>query len=194
ATVTIYWAAPAAITYGTALTATQLNATHNANTGTLEYYPDAGTVPDAGTHTLTAYYQPENSNYEYAEATRSITVLKANPSLSWSNPSSIVYGTALSGTQLNATSNVPGTFSYSPAAGTVLNAGTRLLTVTFTPSDATNFNSASRNVTIVVSKAPTTITWADPAGITYGTALSATQLNATGSVPGSFVYSPAAGT
>ena len=36
------------------------------------------------------------------------------------------------------------------------------------------------------------ITWAPPAGITYGTALS-TQLNATASVPGTLVYTPAAG-
>ena len=38
-------------------------------------------------------------------------------------------GTALDGSQLNATANVPGTFSYSPAPGTLLNAGTRSLSV-----------------------------------------------------------------
>ncbi|HSP89611.1 MAG TPA: hypothetical protein VLN08_01830, partial [Vicinamibacterales bacterium] len=38
------------------------------------------------------------------------------------------------------------------------------------------------------------ITWADPAGIVYGTALSATHLNATADVAGTFVYDPAAGT
>jgi beta-glucanase (GH16 family) len=38
------------------------------------------------------------------------------------------------------------------------------------------------------------ITWAAPAAITYGTALSATQLDATASVPGTFVYTPAVGT
>jgi sugar lactone lactonase YvrE len=39
-----------------------------------------------------------------------------------------------------------------------------------------------------------TITWANPAAITYGTPLSADQLNATASVPGSFSYSPPPGT
>jgi hypothetical protein len=39
-----------------------------------------------------------------------------------------------------------------------------------------------------------TITWPTPAAITAGTALSTTQLDATASVPGSFLYSPAAGT
>ena len=39
-----------------------------------------------------------------------------------------------------------------------------------------------------------TITWATPAAITNPTPLSATQLNATASVPGTFVYTPAPGT
>ena len=42
-------------------------------------------------------------------------------------------------------------------------------------------------------KATPTITWATPADITYGTALSATQLNATASAPGTFAYTPAPG-
>jgi hypothetical protein len=54
---------------------------------------------------------------------RAINVLKATPVITWPTPADITYGTALSATQLNATTNVPGTFVYSPAAGTVLNAG-----------------------------------------------------------------------
>jgi len=45
-----------------------------------------------------------------------------------------------------------------------------------------------------VNKVTPTITWPTPSAITYGTALSATQLNATASVSGSFVYTPATGT
>ncbi|MGB6728995.1 MAG: hypothetical protein WBE74_24095, partial [Terracidiphilus sp.] len=40
---------------------------------------------------------------------------------------------------------------------------------------------------------PTMITWPKPAPIPYGTQLGADQLNAVASVPGTFVYSPAAG-
>jgi outer membrane protein OmpA-like peptidoglycan-associated protein len=36
------------------------------------------------------------------------------------------------------------------------------------------------------------LTWANPASVTEGTALSATQLNATATVPGTFIYSPTA--
>jgi hypothetical protein len=56
--------------------------------------------------------------------------------------------------------------------------------VTFTPTDAANYTGATATTTITVLKASTTITWTAPADITYGTALSATQLNATANVPG----------
>jgi hypothetical protein len=100
----------------------------------------------------------------------------------------------LSGTQLNASSSVAGTFTYSPAAGTVLSAGSQTLTVTFTPTDTTDYTTATETVSLTVNQATPTIAWATPAAIAYGTALSATQLNATASVAGSFIYSPAAGT
>ena len=47
---------------------------------------------------------------------------------------------------------------------------------------------------INVNQATPTITWANPAAITYGTGISSTQLDATASVPGSFQYTPSSGT
>ena len=120
--------------------------------------------------------------------------------LAWSNPADITYGTVLSETQLNATAtvagtNVPGAFVYSPPAGRVLNAGnSQQLTVTFTPDDTANYTTATKTVTINVLKATPVVTWSNPADISYGTALGPAQLNATANVPGSFTYSPAAGT
>src|SRR5205085_4571032 len=97
----------------------------------------------------------------------------------------------LGSTQLNASSTAPGTFVYTPAVTTVLSAGAaQTLSVTFTPTDAANFTTATKTVTIDVAKATPVITWPTPAGITYGTALSATQLNATANTPGTFVYTP----
>ena len=90
---------------------------------------------------------------------------------------------------------MPGTFVYTPAAGTVLAAGAaRRLSVTFTPTDTVELHDGDGDVRSRSTKATPTITWATPASITYGTALSATQLNATATVPGTFVYTPAAGT
>jgi hypothetical protein len=121
---------------------------------------------------------------------------KATPVITWSSPADILFGSALGSTQLNATANVPGTFSYTPPAGTVLPAGNgQTLSATFTPTDTTNYTTAAGSVQINVSKATPPLTWAAPAAITYGSALGNGQLNASsGGVPGTFVYTPPAGT
>src|SRR5208337_28664 len=124
-----------------------------------------------------------------------INVLPATPTISWTNPANIFYGTALSGTQLDATANVAGTFTYTRAAGTVLGAGNnQSLSVSFTPSDTTDYTSATGTATINVLPATPTICWTNPANILYGTALSGTQLDATANVAGTFTYTRAAGT
>ncbi|MCX6537561.1 MAG: hypothetical protein NT151_01305 [Acidobacteria bacterium] len=192
-------------------------------------------------------------------------VVRTTPTITWATPASVVAGTVLGGTQLNATANVQGTFAYSPAAGTVLTAGTQTLSTTFTPTDTTNYATATATVTIVVTasgggsggggfagpasggpssgevsgniltynggrftivngkvtfpdctvyiatsngalirygvaspctpgKVTLDITWLTPASVAPGTALSATQLNATAPTAGTFVYNPPAGT
>ena len=124
-----------------------------------------------------------------------MTINPATPTLTWANPADITYGTALGGTQLDATASVLGTFVYTPAAGTVLGAGgAQVLSTTFTPTDAVDYSSVTTTTTINVTKATPTVTWANPADITYGTALGATQLDASTPVLGTFVYAPAAGT
>ena len=193
ATPTITWANPAAITFGTALSATQLNATASV-AGTFVYSPAAGTVPGAGSQTLSVTFTPtDTTDYSTATATVILVVNKAAPTITWANSVAITYGTALSATQLDATASVTGAFVYSPAAGTVLGAGSQTLSVTFAPTDSTDYNTATATVTLVVNKATPTITWTNPAAITYGAALSATQLDATASVLGTFVYSPTPG-
>jgi predicted CxxxxCH...CXXCH cytochrome family protein len=194
-TPTITWANPAAITYGTALSATQLNATASVP-GTFLYSPVAGTVLAAGTQTLTVTFTPNDTvAYTSASKTASIVVNKATPTITWANPASVVIGTTLSTTQLNATASVAGSFVYTPAIGTVMStAGTQTLSVTFTPNDTANYTTATATASLLVtSKTVPTITWSNPAAITYGTALSTTQLNATASVAGTFVYTPAVG-
>src|SRR5207249_3090226 len=163
--------------HGTALSATQLNATASVP-GTFVYTPASGTVLAAGAgQTLSVTFTPtDTANYTAATTTVLITVDKATPMITWPTPAAVAYGT------------VPGTFVYSPAAGAVLNAGAgQTLSVTFTPTDAANYTAATGTVLITVDRATPTIPWPTPAAIAYGTALSATQLNATASVPGTFV-------
>ncbi len=190
----ISWATPAAITYGTALSGTQLNASSTV-AGTFAYTPPSGTVLTAGPHTLSVTLTPtDTTDYTTATKTVSLTVNQAAPAISWTVPAAITYGTALSGTQLNASSTVAGTFAYTPPSGTVLTAGPHTLSVTLTPTDATDYTTATQTVSLTVNQATPAISWATPAAIPYGTALSATQLDATASVAGTFVYMPASGT
>src|SRR4029077_9657621 len=149
------------------------NATANTP-GTFVYNPLAGTVLNAGAgQALSVTFTPTDAaNYTTATKTVSINVLKATPVITWANPADITFGTALGATQLNATANTPGSFVYLPIAGTVLNAGAgQALSVTFTPTDAANFTTATKTASINVLKATPVITWANPASITYGTAL-----------------------
>jgi len=73
------------------------------------------------------------------------------PMITWASPAAIIYGAALGATQLDATASVPGTFAYTPAAGTVLAAGSQPLSVTFTPTDTTNYTTATAKVTLMVN-------------------------------------------
>jgi hypothetical protein len=103
----------------------------------------------AGSHSFTVTATDYAKNTDIKTVTYNVS--KAIPIIIWSNPADIVYGTALSGTQLNATASVAGTFVYTPPAGTVLNAGSgQKLHVDFTPSDTANYDNASYEVTINV--------------------------------------------
>ena len=189
------------------------------------------------------------------------------PTITWATPAAVVVGTALSDTQLNASSGgVAGSFVYTPLSGTVMStAGNQTLSVVFTPTDTVAYTSASASVTLLVTAsgggsfagpangggwsgtisgsnliyngrtfpivngrvnfpdcteyivAPNgalmsgfripgctpigvgpitpTISWATPAAVVVGTALSGAQLNASsGGVAGTFVYTPLSGT
>ena len=199
----ISWPTPSSITAGTPLGSAQLDATANV-AGSFAYSPAAGTVLSSGVHTLTAVFTPTNTTlYSSANASVSITVNQVAPVapttpiapvITWSTPANIAVGTALSSAQLNAVANVPGAFIYSPAAGTVLSAGTHTLAVTFTPTNSATYQVATASVSISVGKSSPVITWNAPAAIVSGTPLGANQLNASASVPGSFAYNPTAGT
>jgi hypothetical protein len=93
-----------------------------------------------------------------------LNVLKGSPQITWATPADITYPTPLGDDQLNATANVPGSFAYTPAAGTVLNAGSnQVLSVSFTPADTNNYTGAKVTVSLNVLKAEQTIIF-DPLG------------------------------
>ena len=89
-------------------------------------------------------------------------VVKVAPTIQWNVPAPITSDTALSSVQLNASLSSPsgldGTFTYSPAAGTTLPAGTQTLSVTFTPADQVHYLAATKSVSILVTPAPIAVT------------------------------------
>ena len=192
-TPTITWPTPGLITYGKKLTFAQLNAKASVE-GTFVYTPDPGYVLPVGTHTLWVTFIPADSGrYAPRQVAVSIVVAKATPALSWPKPAAIIYGAALDDAQLNASSPVPGSFDYSPAPGEVLTPGMHTLSVTFTPADSANYAAAQASVSLTVARATSVIQWPAPDPITYGTRLSAAQLCAVASVPGTFEYNPGLG-
>jgi probable HAF family extracellular repeat protein len=120
---------------------------------------DAPSFFPIGTTTVT--FTATDVHSRQSTATTKVTVKgRLKPTLNWGNPTDIVYGTALSGVQLNATASVPGTFTYNPPAGTVLSGGDgQLLQVVFTPTDGALYESASASATINVKKGPQTLTF-----------------------------------
>ena len=75
--------------------------------GDVHLHPGRGHRSGAGNNqTLSVVFTPtDTTDYTTAAATATINVLQATPTISWPNPANIVYGTALSGTQLDATSS-----------------------------------------------------------------------------------------
>jgi len=110
---------------------------------------------------------------------------------------------------VTTTTNSNGVLTYSVVSGpcSVVNAsaGTFASTaggtciVQASVAATANFRAASSTQSITIAPATTVIAWANPAAIAFGTALDATQLNASAvaggsAVDGTFSYNPAAGT
>jgi len=152
--------------------------------GTFVYSPLAGTVLTAGSHTITTTFTPtDTADYTSAPASVTVTVNKATPAITWATPVAITYGTALGAAQLNASSPVGGSFSYSPAAGTVLAPGLHTITATLTPTDTTDYASATATVMLTVNQITQSITFTPPTSpVTYP--VSAITLSATGGASG----------
>ena len=149
-------------------------------------YNGSATLPkDAGSYTVAATLT--NDNYQATSITGTLVIGKATTVINWNKPAPITYGTALGSAQLNASANEPGTFSYSPNPGTVLNAGVQTITANFTPSDQNNYAPASKSVEIGVNKADQAITFPALANKTFGDAPFDLSASASSNLPVSFV-------
>ncbi len=143
---------------------------------------------NAGTYTVVGSFT-DSANYTSASATATLVIATAPVTITWSNPANITYGTPLSGIQLNAsataivngsTVTVPGNFTYTPAAGTVLNAGNgQTLSEHFVPSGA-NYSTPTGQIVAINVKQATATTQRTTATTPYSA--SAQTLTLTGNV------------
>jgi hypothetical protein len=97
-----------------------------------------------------------NPNYAITPTNGTLTIDKANQTITWANPANITLGTPLSSTQLNASvAGVPGgslpcALTYTPAAGTVLSVGANQA-LKVDAAATTNYNTATKTVYINVN-------------------------------------------
>ncbi len=160
-----------------------------------------------------------NSLTQPNESASVTATVKTGPTPTWSRLSVpfITYGTAsvtLSGEIAGPGSTIPSgdvtitldgvtaTAAIDPSTGdfsanfntAALGVAASPYTISYNFAGDANFTASSSTATLTVTQATPAVTWATPAGITYGTALGSAQLDATASVAGTFVYSPAVGT
>jgi hypothetical protein len=116
---------------------------------------------NAGSYTVTATLN--NPDYIAQAAIGTLVIAQATPVITWPAPASITVGTPLSSTQLDATASfdgtvLPGTYTYNLAAGTVLAVGDgQVLSVTFAPTDGSDWKTVTGYATIdVLPKSTTT--------------------------------------
>lgn len=140
------WTATTALSFVTMWTA------GGSGSGTAAFAVTANASSSSRTGTITIGEQTLTLQQDGAPAPPPPTT----PVVTWAAPAPITEGTALGAAQLNATASVPGTWAYSPAAGTVLTTGTYTLSVTFTPADPTRYTTATASQTLVVNAPATT--------------------------------------
>ncbi len=169
------------------------NATISGGAGGFSLSYSTATIPASATpYTITyAYAGDAILNAAPNNTSTVLTVNKATPTITTPPTASpITYGQTLASSALSSgAASVAGTFAFTTPA-TAPSAGTYSASVTFTPTDTANYNTATTLVNVSVGKAtPSVTTWPTASGITYGQALSASTLTGgSASVGGSFAF------
>ena len=133
-----------------------------------------------------------DANYNAAEGTAAITITPTDATINVTGFTGTYDGAAHGATgtatgvnneNLNGQLSLGASFTNAPGG-----------TANWTFGGGSNYNPASGQVAIIINQATPVLAWPQPAAVVAGTALSATQLNATANVDGTFVYSPPLGT
>jgi hypothetical protein len=106
---------------------------------------------NAGLYGITQGDLALSANYEIVYVAADFEIFRATPIITWENPADIYNNEALSATQLNATADVDGNFTYNPDFGAFLSVGdNQPLACEFTPTDILNYYPTEKTVYINV--------------------------------------------
>lgn len=158
-----------AITYGQALSASSLSGGAASVAGSFAFTTPA-TAPNAGTADQSVTFTPTDSaSYGTVTLNVSVTVNKATPTITKApTASTIIYGQTLASSTLSGgTASTAGTFAFTDPT-VVPNAGTASQSVTFTPADAVNFNTAATSASVTVNAASLpAVSFTAPSSLVY---------------------------
>ena len=129
--------------------------------------PAAGTTSEDVTFTAT-----DAADYNTVAGSANVTVNRATPTVTaWPTASGITLGQTLASSTLNGgTASVLGSFSWTTST-TVPSAGTSSQSVTFVPTDLTDYNAVTGSVSVTVSAAAPTVTAVTPTNGLTGVAI-----------------------
>jgi sugar lactone lactonase YvrE len=171
ATPTIVWPAPAAIVYGAALGAAQLNAAASGPgglplAGTFVYTPAVGFVADPGIQTLTVSFTPfDTTDYVAILATTTLTVSPGVLTIA-ANDATRVYGTpnpAFTGTSSGEQNGDVFTLNFTTSAIPLSDVGTYPILPSASGPHLANYTQLAHNGTLTLTAADAT------GGLTPGT-------------------------
>jgi 6-phosphogluconolactonase (cycloisomerase 2 family) len=168
-----------------------------AGDGITASYSTTGTSTSVpGSYPITATLNDPNSklsNYTVTNTAGSLTIGNATATVTLGSLSKTYTGSPLAPTATTIPANLLVTLAYTQNGQAVVSptkAGSYGVVATINDVDY----SGTATGTLTINQATPTITWATPAAITYGTALSAAQLDASSTVAGTFAYTPTSGT
>jgi len=153
------WPTASAITYGQTLASSTLTGGTASVPGTFAWTTPA-TVPSAGTASEGVTFTPtDTTDYNTVAGSISVTVIPAVPTVSVGpTASAITYGQTLaSSTLTGGTASVPGAFAWTTPT-IIPSGGAPNESVTFTPSDTTDYSTVVGPVSVTVNPATPTVT------------------------------------
>ncbi|HEY1802849.1 MAG TPA: glycoside hydrolase family 44 protein [Terracidiphilus sp.] len=185
------WPTAGPLGYGQTLASSTLNGGTASVSGAFSWMTPT-TAPGAGSQSESVTFTPTDTT-DYNSVAGSVTVIvsKAMPGISsWPVASAITYGQTLaSSTFSGGATSVPGAFTWFFPT-TTPNVGSQSESLTFTPTDVTDYIAVQGSVSVMVNPAtPTVSAWPTANAITYGQTLASSTLSGgAASTSGSFAW------